>query len=260
MKLTDDQLGAIRALRQLWPVKRLVLIGASALGFHLEMRWRKTNDLDVAVAVEVDDIERAMTSLPGWRRYGGREHEWHSPQGVKVDVLPFSDALRKAGKVVWPRSGHEMNLVGMRLAFDKCREMDIGPNARIRVPEVASLVCLKMIAYLDRPNERERDLEDIAYVLVDYPEPDDERRFDDEVIAAGVEADLAGPFVLGKEVPRIVDATEIVLVQQFIAKVRDEDDPHGTQAKMSRNGPSRWKAEPKELLRYVEAFGRGMTG
>ena len=46
--LTEEQVQALRELIGLWKPEGFVLIGASALGCFLELRWRKTQDLDLA--------------------------------------------------------------------------------------------------------------------------------------------------------------------------------------------------------------------
>lgn len=59
MSLTADQAAALSELRNLWPDRAQVIIGASAsaLGFTYEMTWRKTADVDLVVAIGSDDLE-----------------------------------------------------------------------------------------------------------------------------------------------------------------------------------------------------------
>ncbi len=50
MTFTPGQIAALRKLRELWPDRPFVLVGASALGCFLDFRWRATNDIDISVS------------------------------------------------------------------------------------------------------------------------------------------------------------------------------------------------------------------
>lgn len=97
MSLSPDQLEALRQVRRALGGKTPVLIGASALAVQLDYRWRQTNDLDVSVSVEVEQLGRL--SLPKtWRKDPKVEHRWLTATGVKVDVLPVGPKAQKAGR------------------------------------------------------------------------------------------------------------------------------------------------------------------
>jgi hypothetical protein len=70
------QIEALRALSRAFGREQVVLIGASALGCFMDMRWRQTFDLDVCVAAALDDVTRPLERLKGWRRHPTKEHEW----------------------------------------------------------------------------------------------------------------------------------------------------------------------------------------
>jgi len=78
----------------------------------------------------------------------------------------------------------------------------------IPVAPVAVIAVLKMIAYLDRPGERERDLHDLAYILENHVSPDDERRFADDVLDAGIPYERAGAYLLVHDLRQLVSDTE----------------------------------------------------
>lgn len=47
MSLTLEQISALRDLESTWPGVDAVVIGATALGFYFDMRWRQTFDVDL---------------------------------------------------------------------------------------------------------------------------------------------------------------------------------------------------------------------
>ena len=56
MTFTPQQTADLSELRELWPDTPFVLIGPSALGCFLDFRWRATNDIDISVSIEPDEL------------------------------------------------------------------------------------------------------------------------------------------------------------------------------------------------------------
>lgn len=252
------QVAALRTLAELWKDRPFSLVGAAALRCQLDLRWRRTEDLDISLAVSIDEYPGGLDGVPGWSRHPRHEHEWHGPDAVYVDLLPAGPGLLKAGKVVWPRSGFVMNLAGFRHAFAQARPLVIEPGLTIPVAPVHVIALLKMISYLDRPAQRERDLIDLGYMLDEYLNPRDNRRYSDRLVASGVDHEDQGAFALGDDVGGLVDAAERGLVERFLDEA--ESDGSLTQVRMVDKGPRRWDRDCAPLLRLVTAFRRGLAG
>jgi predicted nucleotidyltransferase len=208
--------------------------------------------------VSLDELSAGLPLLEGWKRNPEKEHEWLSPAGVKVDVLPAGPSLLAAGEVIWPATGARMNLTGMRLALATGNTFVVESGLSVRVAPVPVIAVLKMVSYLDRPPERERDLEDLAYILENHVPPEDDRRFASEVIGAGVRYEHASAFLLGHDLKGLVNARERKAVDEFVARVHDERHPSATQARMARLGPPSWNQDPDELLARIGAFMEGL--
>ena len=183
-----------------------------------------------------------------------------SPTAVKVDVPPAGPSLLAAGAIIWPSTGARMNLTGMRLALERAITFEVQPGLSIAVAPVAVIAVLKMISYMDRPAQRERDLHDLADILENHVPPDDERRFASEVLDAGVPHEHASAYLLGHDLRQLVNDTERKGVGDFVARVRDERHPSATQARMAWLGPRSWNQDPNELLARVEAFALSFGG
>jgi predicted nucleotidyltransferase len=256
---TTAQCQALRELADLWRDTRFCLIGASALACQIDLR-RQTDDLDISVSVSLDELAAGLPRLKAWKRNPEKEHEWRSPVGIKVDVVPAGPSLLAAGEIIWPGTGVRMNLTGVRLALEQGITFEVDRGLSIPVAPVAVIAVLKMISYLDRPAERGRDLQDLAIILEDHVAPDDERRFAVEVLDAGVAFEHASAYLLGRDLRKIVNPSERKGVEDFMARVRDEQHPSATQARMARLGPPSWNQDPDALLARVEAFGLGFGG
>lgn len=252
------QIAALRALLELWPDKPVTLVGASALGCAMDMRWRTTYDLDVSVAISIKEYPAGLETLVGWSRHPALEHEWLAPQNIKVDIIPAGPELLKAGRLVWPESGMEMSLIAFRLAFEYSETIAIARDLSVQVAPVPVIAVLKTLAYQDRPTERRADLEDLAYILEDYLPPEAEERFSEKVIRLNLSYEETSSFLLGQRIAAIANDPEKQAVLKFISKVEDDEDPHGTQARMASLGPPRWNRDPETLLQRIRAFKLGL--
>jgi len=256
--LTEEQVQALRALIGLWGQEAFVLIGASALGCFLELRWRKTQDLDVAVLIPLEDYPAGLETLPGWQPDSRLEHRWHAPGNVAVDFIPIGDGVTDDTEIVWPKSGFRMSIVGLRLAFDKARPLELASDACIGVAPPVAIAILKMVAYLDRPHEREKDLEDLTHLLEEYLPADDDRRFSSDVVDLQMEYEEVGAYHLGRDIAEIAGAQEFEAVSKFVSRTLDEDDSAATLARMARAGPLSWQDSPDVLLGRIKALERGL--
>jgi hypothetical protein len=180
-QLTAAQLDALRSLRAAYPDAEIAIIGATALAFHIDMAWRTSVDLDLVIAVSAADL--GPSRLPGWRRHPKLEHSWKTSQGVLVDLVPApSDAL-DAGEIVWPESGHHMNLTGIRQGLQSTK---------------------------------------VPHILDEYPSLDDDGLFSDAVRAMRLELGPARAFVLGLRLREIVDERDREVVDAFLRTIEED--------------------------------------
>ena len=251
MSLTSKQIKALRDLEQVWPDRNVVIIGATALGFYYDMTWRQTADVDLILAVEFKEFPGPLANLQGWEQHKTKEHQFLSPQGEKIDILPAGPELLAAGSITWA-SGHKMSLEAMDLAFSYTAKKDCPNNyvATVALPQV--VVLLKMASYCDRPAERERDLADIGHLLEHYENEDSERRWDE---AGEYSFELAPSFLLGLDIAAIAAPSHHELVDRFLGRVADPDSPE--HALMRNRGPARWQKAEESLSQHLDAFESG---
>lgn len=257
MILSPAQVSALRTLVRIWSTERFVLIGASALACFTDMRWRETHDLDLVLAVTLDRYPAGLEAQPGWSRHSTIEQRWVAPGGVYFDVIPAGDSQADTPVLRWPGSGFQMNLAGIRLAFELSVPIEAAPGLTIRVAPLDVLALLKMVSYLDRPHDRERDLSDIAHIMDDYVTDADERRYGDEVLDLGLSYDEISPFLLGRRLAGIVNEHERATALLFTGLVKQAGEPTSAQARMLLGAPPSWRRDPEQLLLRIDAFERG---
>lgn len=232
--LTDEQRAAFAAIRAVWPHERIVLIGAGALRLQKRLS-RFTADLDIAVAVDLPDYAAESLRGAGFRHDPRQPQRWTHDNGVEIDVVPAGHELRARGYVQWPND-HRMSLEGFEALFASALPY-AEPELRIEIASVPLIVLLKMVAWLDRPAERTRDLQDLAYLFTDYLDEADDADFE-RILAAvhegHVEHQTAQAFLLGQDVARCEGAAQIArsFVQALSTGYR------WMLASMQRTGPA----------------------
>lgn len=246
--LTPPQRAALAAVRQAWPDVDIALVGALAVGCHIQMAHRQTNDLDLVVAVAAEALYDGLNALAGWTQDPKKEHRFTTPDGERLDVLPASPALLAQGHIDWP-SGHRMSLTGFDLAFAHGANHDAGDDLQIWVPSAPALTFLKMCAWLDRPEDRKKDLGDLGHLMDGYLGDDDDRRFSDEVMSLTLDFDDASPFLLGRDLRDILRDHHRAHVSAFLDAVTPE--------KLAAEGPTRWFGADR-AEQVLRAFTRGL--
>jgi len=139
-----------------------------------------------------------------------------------VDALPASRRDMSDGELTFAESGHVMNLAGFDLALRNNVPVSLDANHHIDVATIPVVVVLKMVAWLDRPSERDRDLKDLSHVFKEYLKADDLRRWEDELIETGLAYDDQSAFALGRDVGVIVEDVHRRLIDRFLAAVGDD--------------------------------------
>jgi predicted nucleotidyltransferase len=252
--LPPDGEVAIEQLAAALSPATVVLVGASAIDRHLPLTWRKTNDLDIVAAIELDTFHGLADKLPGWSP-SRSEHAWTSPQGSHVDILPAGPSLLANGSLTFPRSGNTMTLIGLDLAFAHAEALQVR-SQHIGVAPLPVLLVLKMISWLDRP-DRTHDLQDIAQILDEWLPEGDDRRYEEDVFAASLDHDAVPPFVLGRALATILKPPHRERVARFLARVADEDSHHHYQ--MRRLGPyGRFDDGDSPVTPRLAAFRQGL--
>lgn len=245
---------AVRTLIRVWGTDRVVLVGGAALAVLTGMPWRTTLDLDLVVAAEVAESDRALAALEGWARSGAQEHRWSFRGQVHVDVLPVTERVLSDGELRWPRSGAVLSTVGLDLALRWARAVRLSDGTSLRVAPLPVIVVLKAVAFLDRPYDRARDLADIAWIMQGFVPDEDERRFDPRFAGMDVQYDEGSAFLLGEAV-REMAGQHVSLLQRFLRLVED-----AWLDTMAAVAPRAWGRSREGVLRQLRALRLGVGG
>ncbi|MEQ1634041.1 MAG: hypothetical protein ABL997_16810 [Planctomycetota bacterium] len=198
----------------------IVVIGAAALRWHYPT-FRGTLDLDLCVAIDLDEHHGATGFPSQWTRQPGVPHRWRATDGQLLDILPAADRLLLEGRIEWP-DGTVMDLSGIDLAMRDHHRYAVDLPTNVTVATRRALFVTKVAAWLDRPVERQKDLGDIALLLDDYVEDDDRRRFDEPALE-GLDWSERPAFLLGMDLRVLGKARHSTKLREFVRRVGDRD-------------------------------------
>jgi predicted nucleotidyltransferase len=227
--LTPDQVADLVMIQEICDElgADLVVIGATSLLLSIGDLGRFTRDVDLTVALDLDEFAQLADRLTatGWQRAPKLEHRWVAPRQTIVDLLPAGPSLRRSGSILWPASQFTMSLAGFDHVFASAVEMHLAEGLRIRVVPAVVTVLLKIIAYMEDPRRRSKDLQDIRVVLARY-EAQSDRLFSDAVFDAELpDFEVASAFLLGLDLRALATNDDAKYVKNFLDHfLRQEDD------------------------------------
>lgn len=218
------------------------IVGATARNIILEHVYkvragRATSDVDFGVALERwSDFEKLKKALIDredfrvdlkmdqrlWRRSGSLE--------MKIDLIPYGGLESPPGTISFPPTGFEMNTSGFKEAFESAVVIQLTDEIHARVVSLAGLTILKFIAYHDRPQIRQTDLEDILFIAKNYLEAgNEERLYADTDLMSDEAFDLrtVGARLLGRDMAALLTEESAAVVHRHLSEDNAEPNGHG---------------------------------
>ena len=207
---SDDLYGACEAVAPF--LGRLVLVGGWAFRVLMNLpnneptnnRIPFTKDADFAVQLSVkSDFEdiRAHLLQSGFQNRDKLLYSFQK-EGRVVEIIPFG---------VEARAITEFELPEYQLAFEDNHPLVVRNKEKkqlsLRVISVVTLVVHKIFAYTDRPMERRKDLDHLAYLLENFGKEEDKYglivKKKEWIEQQSVNYDYASAHLLGKKLQKI---------------------------------------------------------
>lgn len=248
-----------------------VLVGALIAELSPEVgpdypRFRGTNDADFAVYVpDWDSFNtlRARLITLGLEQHPKIEHRLRRGT-VVVDLIPYGEGVAPKGKLHWPESDFEMNVVGFKEVCAAANEQVREGSPKVPIITIPGFVLLKIIAFLDRKASREArykdDAGDIHYWLTNYASGSkDSRRFEVAPKLGGeaVEYEVAGAALLGLEVGQLASKEAGLIVEKFLQESGDLYSPFMDSTVGRALDEETDKKNRQATLDLLKAFDRG---
>lgn len=241
------------------------LIGASAMALTLLENGLKpgrvTRDIDFAIMISnIQQFDALMISLEqnGFVQQKNVPHRVYNDEyNVAIDILPFGE-IEEQYTVNFTDRKIELHVLGFNEVLEESSEVKIEERIA-RVPPLAGIVVLKLVAWSDRPEQRENDLADILKIIEYFfeIEYDEILEFHNDTFPdEGFDIVIIGAEVLGRKVNKILAKSNVLsdrIHSVLASNLTDERESVIAKDWASRKG---WEIEYSYSL--LKAFQKGL--
>jgi predicted nucleotidyltransferase len=236
------------------------VVGATARDYILELfhnrpPHRMTKDIDLAVQVETwSQYDKLIKALLAAGKFAEtpEKHRFRC-DGVPVDIVPFGALAGKDKVLRWPPEQEIiMSVLGFRTA----------PLLEVKVPTLAGLALIKLMAWNDAYPNRQKDAEDLLFIMQSYEDAGNRERLYAEAQAMleeeGFDTRLAGVRLLGQDMARLANPDTRQAAKAILDKETGERSRHRLAFDMLKG---RLPTEEKlgEITQLLEKLHKGFA-
>lgn len=213
------------------------VIGATArdiiMDIHGEKTGRATNDLDIAIAIsnweEYSRIEEGIVNIKEFEKDPKQKQRFIFCEDFELDIVPFGEILKQDDNIFWPPDENiAMSVLGFSEVNDAVKEVTIDDNLIINVATLAGIFILKIVAWSGRHIETNKDADDIAFILNNYLNINEERaaiEYYDQIYDDDFSPLKASAKLLGYDTAKILMASSKTKITEIIrAEISKEVD------------------------------------
>ena len=149
------------------------LIGVNAIALELLKKGikpsRGTKDIDFAVMITTsDEYENISSSLQdkGFTKLNAPWTFYYDKYNVAIDILPFGEIEQKDAEKL-NKQNSDLHILGFKEVLDDVEQIQVEDKI-VNIPPLPGMIILKLVAWSDRPEERENDLADILKIIEHY--------------------------------------------------------------------------------------------
>lgn len=241
------------------------LIGVNAMALELLKNGvkpgRGTKDIDFSIMIssmtEYNNISKELVGK-GFNKVKAPWTFYSDKYNVAIDVLPFGE-IEEQHTVNFNERHTDLHVLGFSEVLEEAIPFPVEEKI-VNIPPLPGMVVLKLVAWSDRPEERENDLADILKIIQHYFElafdeivefhndTFPEENFDQLIIAAEV---------LGRKTKIYLDKSDKLAEQ--IHTVLDSNLKDTSKSKIAREWTRKLDREIEYTYAILEAFKKGIT-
>ena len=196
---------------------KFYIIGAVArdiiLQAHREKPSRATQDLDIAIAIsnwkEYKTVENGILKIKGFTKDIKEIQRFIYKENYLLDIVPFGSIMKEDDRIFWPPDeSFAMSVLGFSEVEKATQQVIIDEHLTIDVASLAGIFILKIVAWLSRHLEGNKDADDMGFIIINYLSVYEDRAlnvhndlYDDEdynIITSGAK-------LLGRDMAEILD-------------------------------------------------------
>lgn len=174
-----------------------------------------TKDVDFAVYISSkENFEQLKMYLQEKEEFQTSSQNYFtlfSPEGLQLDLLPFGEVEVEGKKMIPGKGSAQIAINGFREVYETGTDIvEFEDGHTFKVCTLPGIVILKLIAFDDRPEIRQKDIKDIALILKHYFDIESDLIYDDHNDLFDADKDL--PYiaarVLGRQIKPIISKSE----------------------------------------------------
>ena len=149
------------------------LIGASAVALELLKDGikpsRGTKDIDFAVMISsLNEFKELSNSLvqKGFNKVKAPWTFYSDNYNIAIDILPFGE-IEEQDTIQFNERYSDLHVLGFKEVLEHPEKVQIEEKI-VNIPPLPGMIILKLVAWSDRPEERENDLKDILLIIENY--------------------------------------------------------------------------------------------
>lgn len=149
------------------------IIGVSAIALELLKNGikpnRGTKDIDFAIMIStMSQYEKLSETLvnKGFTKVKAPWTFYSQPFHVAIDILPFGE-IEEQDTMQFNERYSDLHILGFKEVLEDSEQVQIEEKI-VNIPPLAGMIILKLIAWSNRPEERENDLSDILRIIEYY--------------------------------------------------------------------------------------------
>lgn len=240
------------------------LIGVNAIALELLKKGikpsRGTKDIDFAIMIssiyEYDRVGKLLEAK-GFNKVAA-PWTFYSPKfDLVIDLLPFGE-IEESFKVKFSERSIDLHVLGFREVMEEAIPIAIEDKIA-KIPSLPGMVILKLIAWSDRPYDRENDLSDILKVIQHY--------YDlkwDEIVEQHFDTLGKDPFdhlliaaeVLGRNSKLYLQKSEAISTR--ILKVLDSNLVDASKSAIAKDWARKLNKDVEYAFDLLSAFHKGL--
>lgn len=241
------------------------LIGVSAIALELLKEGikpsRGTKDIDFAVMISsiaaYEEISIALEAR-GFKKVAAPWTFYSDAFNVAIDLLPFGE-IEENYTVNFNERYTDLHVLGFSEVMEEAVQVEIEEKIA-NIPPLPGMVILKLIAWSDRPEERENDLSDILRIIQHYYnlkwdeivekhyDTLDKEPFDQLLIAAEV---------LGRDSRLYLQKSEAI--SERVLKVLETNLEEASKSAIAKDWARKLDKEIEYAFALLGAFQKGIT-
>lgn len=160
------------------------VIGATARDIILEINGersgRGTYDIDIAIAIDkweqFENIAKALIASGNFTKDKEQKQRFYYLNKFMLDIVPYGGIMNTDDKIYWPPDNDfAMNVLGFQEAQSTTLSITLDETIEFEVVSLVSIFLLKIVAWKDRYYKENKDADDIAFILQNYLNINQER-------------------------------------------------------------------------------------